>query len=206
MEEREKELVETIAKLEQDKANVVNELVSQRERARKAEEEAQKTREELEKKAADANLNNTDPEEVVNRILRQKEEESIKGSYEDALKEFKNSHNEFSDSTDTAGLVFDKFKGEIAKFNLSGLRTKEEIKQRLTEIYEFSNRKKSDDKVNFYNGTRQSGSDAKITDNAGLSNAESKLLNDMGWDKERFLKIKEKRPTYIASLLKYQNL
>lgn len=197
---KEKEYHEKIANLEQDKANVVEELKEKREAARLAKEELEKV-----KGATKPDLNTTDPEEIVVRVLQKKEEEASRTALEDAKAELKRTYNEFSPETDTAGLVFNKFEKELSKFNLSGLRTKEEYMGRLKEVYDFMNRTKSTtEKTNFYSGTRQSGSDAQVRDDASLSDSEAKLIRDMGWDKERFLKTKEKRPAYVASLLKYR--
>ena len=111
-------------------------------------------------------------------------------------------HNEFDPTTDAAGIVFRKFEEEMSKFNFSGLKTKEEIKARMEEVYEFQNRsKRTEQKPNFYNGTRQISTEVQVTDENSLTNGEKKLMEDMGMDKERFLKIKEKRPSYVKGLL-----
>lgn len=195
---REKDYHEKIANLEQDKANMVDELKAEREAKRIAKEELEKTK-------TKTDLNITDPIEIVKRVLQEKEVEESKGAFEQAKAELKETYNEFSSETDTSGIVFKKFEDEMAKFNFSGLKTKEEYKARLNEVYEHMNRtKKPSDSVNFHTGTKQFGSEQRTTDSSTLSDKEVKLINEMGWDKERFLKTKEKRPAYVASLLKYR--
>jgi hypothetical protein len=200
--QKEKEYQEKIAEGEQAKANLVEELKAKREEARLAKEE-------LEKAKADkgtSDFNTTDPTKIVEEVLRKKDDEASKGALETAKAEMKRLYNEFSEDTDSAGLVFGKFEKELSKFNLSGLRTKEEYLERLNEVYEFMNRSKSKEtQTQFYSGTRQPGSEHKTTDGANITDAEAKLMKELGMDKERFLKIKEKRPTYVATLLKYRS-
>lgn len=199
-EEEKAKLIETIANLEQDKANVVSELVAKRESERLAKEELERV-----KKEKGSDFNNTDPTEIVEKVLQKKEQEASQNAFELAKTELKRKYNEFSPETDSAGIVFKKFESEMSKFNFSGLRTKEEYANRLDEVYEHMNRTKhGDEKAQFYSGQRQSGSDTKTTDGSNLSDAESRLIRELGWDKERYLKQKEKRPAYIASLLKYR--
>lgn len=198
---KELEYQKAIANLEQDKANVVDELKAKREEARLAKEEAEKL-----KANTATNDGTTDPEEIVVRVLKKKEEEQSKNALESAKQELKKIFNEFSPETDTAGLVFGKFEKQLGEFNLSGLSTKEEYLERLKKIYKYVNFKETgnDDKP-FYGGTGKSGSDAPAVDNNSLTDSEARLIRDMGITRERFLKIKEKRPAYVATLLKYRN-
>lgn len=199
--ERERQLVETIANLEQDKANVVSELVAKRESERLAREELERI-----KGTQDPNNKSTDPEEIVTRVLQRKEQEEAKIAFDEAKAELKRTYNEFAPETDTAGIVFGKFEKELSKFNFSGLKTKEEYRTRLKDVYDFMNREKKQEEArpDLYKGTPQFGSDANVRGGDTLSDGEMKLIKDMGWDKERFLKVKEKRPAYVASLLKYR--
>lgn len=177
-----------------DKANLVEELKAEREKKRLALEELERA------KATREDPSSTDPEELVNRVLQKKETESAKEAYELALAEFKRSNNEFSPETDTAGIAYSRFENELKKFNLTGLKTREEFIARLKEVKSFMSRQEKD-KTNFYEGTPRVGSDPAGDDNGTLSGEEAKLVKELGWDKERFLKQKEKRPAYIKQLL-----
>lgn len=195
--QKEKEYQLKLAEEAQAKAGLVEELKAEREAKRLAKEELEKTK-------ARTDLNNTDPVEIVKKVLEEKEQEASKGAFESALTDLKKTYNEFSPETDTAGIAFKKFEAEMSKFNFSGLKTKEEYQARLKEVYEHMNRSKStnDTNVNFYQGTKQFGSEHKTTDADTFSDAEVRLMRDFGWDKERFLKQKNKRPAFVASLLK----
>lgn len=201
-EEREKELVEKIANLEQDKANLVEEIKGERTKKQETADRLVAVEEELKKAKGEANpTGEPDPEAVVNRVLAQKEQESAKAALEQATEDFKRAHNEFASESDPAGIVFSKFKKELSKYNLNGLKTKEEITERLKEVYSNMNRTEPEEpKPEFYQGTKPSGSDAPINDNATLSDGEVRLLKDFNLSKEQYLKIKEKRPAYVSSL------
>lgn len=200
--EREKELVEKIANLEQDKANLVGEI--QETRAQKIAREK-----ELEnfKKTLEGKETTPDPEELVERVLSKKaQEESVK-NFERAKNLFREQVKDFSKDVDQAGILFSKFEREMSKFNFNGLSTQEDYLARLREVYEFTNRSKQpDSKIDFYKGSPANlGSDPYVNDGASLTTAEAKLLKEMNLSKEQFLKIKAKRPHYVANLLKYRS-
>lgn len=198
--EREKELLAQIEaiKAEKDaeataKAGLVEELKAEREAKRLAKEEVEKIK---------STANADDPEEIVKRILNKKDEESVQEAFDSVKEEMRRSHNEFDPTTDSAGIVFKKFEDELAKFNFDGLKTKEQIKARMQEVYEFQNRgKRTETKPNFYGGTKNISTDAPALDGNSLTGGEKKLMEDLEWTKERFLQVKEKRPAFVKSLL-----
>ncbi len=199
-EEEQNALIEKVANLEQDKANVISELTQKRESERLAKEELERVKKE---KESDPSI--SDPRKIVEEVLNQKEQEAAKEAFKDAIEDLKKTYNEFSQETDAAGIVFGKFENEMRKFNFSGLKTKEEFKARLDEVYNYMNRTLPPKSQEFYQGTRQSGSEQKTTDKNTLSDKEMRLIQSMGWDKERYLKTKAKRPVFIESLLKYRD-
>lgn len=178
------------------------ELQAERQRRQAAEEEMKRAKEEH------SRTPETDPEKVFTELLNKKSQEEAKSNKEEAIKSFKNSVREFSDEHDTAGIVFSAFERELNKFNLEGLKTKEDFTNRFKEVYEFMNRAKkpTDPNVNFYKGgTSNTGSDPAGDDKAHLSDVEKNLIKDMGWTNERYLAQKAKRPHYISSLLQYRS-
>lgn len=206
--EREKELVEKIAGLEQDKANLVNEIKDERTKKQEREAALEAAKSELEKvKSAQTKPEDSvDPEVLVEKVLRRKEEESSKNAMYEAKMAMKTLYNEFSDASDAGGILFNKFETELAKFNLSGLKTKEDYLNRFKEVYEFMGRKSkpAGESSSFYNGQRQDGSTPPKVEDVNLSGSEVKLMQELGWDKDRYLKAKAKRPQYIATLLSYR--
>lgn len=200
--EREKELIEKIANLEQDKANLVGEIQETRAQKIAREKELENLKKTLEGKDT-----TPDPEELVERVLNKKAQEVSEKNFEVAKHLFREQVKEFSKDVDQAGLLFSKFEKEMAKFNFNGLSTQEEYLARLREVYEFTNRSKQPDtKVDFYKGSPANlGSDPYVNDGASLTTAEAKLIKEMNLTKEQFLKIKAKRPHYVANLLKYRS-
>lgn len=143
------------AKAEADKAkgditNIVEEL--KQERLKKAEA------------LAKANINNgeTDVNSLIEQALQAKESERRKSEAESAIAEFKASKTEFQN--DASGLVFDKFKSELSKHNLSDLSSKEQVKSRLDEIYRFVNFKGEQGGGSDYEGTPRTGSSVQAND------------------------------------------
>lgn len=203
--DNESELAKKIAELESDKAKLVSEIQAERAKKQAAEEAKRLAEEELKKKEVPApTVDDSDPEKIVVRVLEKKEQEAAKTALEEAKADLKRMYNEFSQDTDAGGILFSKFENELSKFNLSGLRTKEQFLNRFKEVYEFMNRTKKsvDTKPNFHPGTPQFGSDAPAIDGATLSDAEMKVIQEQGITKERYLKIKEKHPNFVQSLLK----
>jgi len=178
------------AKAEADKAkgditNIVEEL--KQERLKKAEA------------LAKANINNdgTDVNSLIEQALQKKEMERRKAEAESAIAEFKSSKTEFQ--SDAAGLVFGKFQAELNKFNLNDLSSKEQVKNRLEEIYRFVNFKSGTSAELDYEGTPQSLN--TIADNSGkLSVATESTLQAAKMNKEQFAKLKGKYGDALNSL------
>lgn len=197
---REDELIEQAAVAEEAKAKMTEELKDLRTAKQKVEQELEEKKGEQDPEPKDP-----DPEEVVERVLTRRQEAESKANKDSTLEEFKRSVKEFSPETDEAGIVFSKFEKELNKFNLNGLNTREDYMKRFKEVYEFMNREKKEStpSASFHSGTPATGgSDPGADDSANLSDAEAKLMKDIGWDKERFLATKAKRPHYVASLIK----
>jgi len=203
MTDREKELIEKLAKAEQDKANLVSEITETRKSRQEEAAEKEALKKELEKSTAGDQ--GKDTEEVVRSILSREKQEVVKKNLETAKEEFKKNFKEFSPDTDAGGILFSKFERELAKFNLSGLETKEEFAARMNDAYRLISNGKQPTKVNFYTGHDEAtGTDPKEVNADNLSSAELNLMKDIGWTKERYLKQKAKNPVYVENLLKYR--
>lgn len=180
----------------------IKELQAERQRRQAAEDELKRTKGEQDPTTG------KDPEKVFEELLDRKEQAEVKVNKEKALAEFKSSVREFSQESDQAGIVFSAFEKELKKFTLEGLKSKEDFSKRFKEVHEFMERKKptTTNPVSFYPGSnRNIGSDPKDGDNANLSDVEHRVIKDMGWTIERYLKQKSARPHYVESLLKYRS-
>lgn len=182
---------ELAAEFETAKQAMVNELQAERLKRQEVEEE-------LKKKESPNPI--TDPEKLVEEILNKKEVEQAQANRKEALEEFKRSMPEFAPDKDLAGLAFRKFEETLRRFNSDGLKAKEDFKQLYADAYELMTRRTSDNKVPYYKGTPQVNPDPKEGDEM-LSEDDKRLMKELGWDKQRYLKQKLSKPAFIASLL-----
>lgn len=178
------------ARTEADKAkvdlgNTVEELKSERQKKAEA--------------LAKLNINNTEPDvsSLIEQALTQKETERRTAELADAINEFKNSKSEFQ--TDTTGIVFGKFQEHLKRFNLSDVKSKEQAKSRLEEVYKFVNFKSNNGSSQEYEGT-PSGSNTPPTNNNGTSLDTAKILESTGMDKAKFEKLKSKYPDALIGI------
>ncbi len=185
------------------KAAMIAELQAERQRRQAAEEELKRTKGDQEPK-----IEGSDAEKLFKELLKKKEDEDSLINRESALNEFRNSVKEFSKDNDEAGIVFSAFERELKKFNLNGLSSKEDFKKRFKEVHEFMNRGNSireTPEVPYRGSNLNNGPEPRQENPDNLSDVERKLIKDMDWTLERYLKQKASRPHYVASLLQYRS-
>lgn len=195
-------VAELKAQADKEKAAMIAELQAERAK-RQAVEEELKTKGEHKPSGE-----GEDPKKVFESLLEEKEKKEAVANKQAAIEEFRKSVREFSEENDAAGIVFSAFERELRKFNLDGLKSKEDFKRRFTEVHEFMNRKAKIDeaKENFYQGSKSNtGSEPKEGSNVYLSDVEKRLIKEMGWTEERYLERKAKQPSLVASLLKWRS-
>lgn len=194
--EKERELIEKIASLEQDKANLTGDL----------QETRKKKQEEVDALKAQLNPDTkNDVEEAVKKVLDQKKAEESALEREEVEEEFKSSKTEFNPQNDPGGLKYAAFKKELSKFNLSGLSSKKAIASRFEEVYEFMNRGKVTEEGSIQPNPAipSGGGQARPVETTVLTPAENEVLKRLGWTKEHYLKQKAKRPVYIQTLFEH---
>lgn len=186
-----------LAQAEQDKTATVGELKDLRIKKQELEAQLQSAQ----TKAED--IQPTDTEAAVNAVLQRQRQEEAKQNRAKAIEAFRQSTPEFSPASDEAGIKFSAFEREAAKFNFDGLHSVEEFKDRLKEVHEFMNRGQStrDDRMNVHRGTTENIDSDPPTQEGVLDAREKRLLEMTGWTKERYLRLKEKQPDYVASQL-----
>lgn len=148
---------------------------------------------------AKANINNGEPDvnTLIEQALTQKEQERRKADLESAIAEFKSSKPEFQ--SDTAGLVFGKFKESLSRFNFTDVATKEQAKQRLEEAYRFVNFKPEVQNETGYDGTPRTTYAPPSND--GKTTQETERMLEMAkMDKEKFDKLKGKYGDAMGAL------
>lgn len=190
-EKQEKEIRETkerLAKLEQDKENLVNEIKELR--AKKAPE-------------IDATIVEEKAKEIVNQILNEKSGKEATESKVVAEGEFKQKFKEFHPDNDPGGIKYAEFQKTLSRINTSGLKTKEEFAEAFEDAYLVMNKKsiKKDSYSNLSDGNPSLGGNVKEVDGSGLSATEITLIAQQGIDKDKYLKMKAKHPSYVNQLL-----
>jgi hypothetical protein len=172
-------------KYQSDVQKVVSELTEERKKKNEALNKAQ--------------FNNDEPDvkSLIEQALREKEEARKKAEVELAIEEFKRSKPEFQ--ADTAGLVFEKFKQTLNKFNFSDIQTREDARARLEDVYRFANGTASQTQDSAHDGTPNIP--ANIGDSPDrLKKETEKALEIANMPKEKFDKLKGKYGEALASL------
>lgn len=178
------------AKAEAEKAKQdVNKIVDE------LKEERQKKNDALSK--LNVNSDALDVPTLVEQALAKKEEERRIAEFEEAVAEFKSSKPEFQN--DTAGLVFDKFKTELRKFNFSDVSNKAQAKQRLEEAYRFVKGTTNKDGESEYDGTPRDGQNIPSSDER-YSHELNSTLESANISREKFVQLKAKYGDALSGL------
>lgn len=187
-----KKLVDEVANLKQDKENVVNELKELR--AKKPDQ-------------IDPAMIETKAKEIVERLLNEESGKKFTEIRIDAEKNFKQSFKEFHPDNDPGGIKYTAFQNTLTKMNLSGLKTAEEFAEAFEDAYLVMNKKsiKNGAYSNHADLNPIFAPDARSVDGDNLSLKELKLIKQQGMDKAVYIKMREKRPSYVQELLKWIN-
>lgn len=192
---------EALQQAEQDKTATVGELKDLRAKKQELEQKIELTQPKTEEQPDGAQST----EAQFEAFIQKKQKEESQKNREKAIEDFRASHHEFSESADPGGIKFSAFEREMSKFNLDNLSSVDDFNSRLTEVYDFMNRGKGGDEdgSNYHRGTNRTPSAPSQPDNDAIDTAEKKLIDNMGWTPERYLKLKEKMPDYIEQQLSY---
>jgi len=210
--EEHNKLVEENANLTQDKSNLVGEITELREKKQLTEDEkAELTTkvEELEKSGDAGTKVETDEvktvaEEVVSKILSQNEAKIRKETLQKAMDKFVQENPQFSKENDEGGLKKSAFDKKLTMFNLDNLKTEDEFLIAFKDANSLLGGKPVEEQPeNNIPAATDTGNAPDPIDIHELSAKEVKIVNDfMEGDKEKYIKIKAKRPDYVASLLR----
>lgn len=201
-----------LAEIEQKLSNAGQELAQNR----KDRQAIEADRDALKIKLAEAEQNANpapsgdapqDVEATVRKVLQEKDSQDAQSNRETAESRFKAAHKEFADDADAGGVKFSAVKAKVSRFNLSNLRSVEDFVAAYEDAYTLVSPGHAVDIGENYTPFADSPSDSghgpRETDVNELSPKEQKLINRMSWDKEQYLKQKNKRPAYVKQLLDY---
>jgi len=209
------EMVEKLANESQSKVNLVNEIKELREKKQLTEAEAEDLKKQLaQRKEVPADSTVLTPERIaeittdtLRTALAEKEVEVAKSNREAAMATFLSRNKEFHPDNDEGGLKKSALEKKLAQFNTMGLKTEAEF---LT-VFEDASRLVGIEPKSKSTGIDPNppapmarGAEVHEVKVENLSTKELQIIErTFGGDKERYIKIKAKRPDYVASLLQY---
>lgn len=194
---------DALTKAEADKNSTVAELTSLR--TAKQEVEAKLVIAESKLKPDDSSQGTV--EEQVEKALAAKDAKKIVELQGTAETKFKAAHSEFHPDNDPGGIKYAAFLKHKARINLTGLTTEDDILEAYDDAFLLM--KKDESKVEgtnfnpYAHSSKNSSSEPKGSVNNKLSSKEARLIQDLGWTEERYLKIKTSRPHYVETMLSH---
>jgi len=209
------EMVEKLADSTQSKTNLVNEIKELREKKQLSDAEAVELRKKLDTNLAPLNPSDLTPEriaemtaETVSRILSERDTESSKDNMKTALASFTAQNPQFHPENDEGGIKMAMLEKKLVRFNMDGLRTETEFLSVLDDAGKLVTGpivpKEHSDNPNPLPPEGGGGDSHTREASTALTPKEWKVIEKtFDGDKERYLKIKAKRPDYVASLLQY---
>lgn len=149
----------------------------------------------------------TDPAALVAAEFRKRDEDERKRLRDNAVEAFKNVHKEFHPENDPGGLKYAAFERHLNRLNLSDAASAKDFADAFEDAYLLMTRKpvQQEDNTPIVDGDPNNSGGAPHTppQQTGLTAKEKKVIADMGWTEERYLKLKKSRPAYVDSLLNY---
>jgi len=205
-EEAQKALLEKVSTLEKNFSGIVEELKTERKTKQEAQAELEALK--LVKKAEGEKtaVTGEDVEAKIRAVLNENAKVKADSERVTAELKFKETHTEFSEANDPGGIKFATIKEKLNRLSDQGLATENDFIGLYDDAYLLVKKERNVDtqQYNPYaSSSSNSGASPKQVDTSGLSAKEEKLMKMEGWDKEKFLKMKLKRPAFMDSLLEH---
>lgn len=199
------EQIQAIIKERDEAKAAVNNTVEEIKSMRKTKQDLEAAKAELETKLAAANKTTSEspkPEDFdkivdqkISEKLSLKEQADSKIEQEVAWKEFISKHPEFDPETDKTGLRSETLKRELARFNTSGARKKDEFLAVMQDAVMLLYRKENKEYTSPYaSSPSNSGGSVKIEDGAGMTSEQKAQMQRLGWDLKKYNDMKLKHP------------
>lgn len=210
------EMVEKLASETQSKTNLVAEIKELREKKQLTEAEAEDLKKKLEQqKVVIPDSSVLTPERIaeittstLRMALAEKDAEVAKSNREAAMTDFLSKNKEFHPENDEGGLKLSALQRKLSRFNMSELKTQSDF----LSVLEDASRLMSNGQGPKVLGEdpnpptpNRGGTEVPVIDtDKSISSKEMKIIErSFDGDKERYLKIRAKRPDYVATLLQY---
>lgn len=210
------DMVEKLANETQSKASLVAEIKELREKKQLTEAEAADLKKKLEQRdVTPVDVKDLTPDKIAEiamntfkSVLAEKEQETAKSNRASAMTTFLSNHKEFHPDNDEGGLKLGVLERKLAQFNTNGVTSESGFLSILEDAAKLIGTTsvvtpESDPNPPAPNGTRD-GSQVPSVVNDKLTSKELQIIErSFDGDRERYLKIKAKRPDYVATLLQY---
>lgn len=202
--EQVKELADKAAlaeQLAQEKEGVVNEMKELRTKKQELEALLQ---EELKGKSTGTPDTAAIIREELSKVLGEERSKQIEMTRAEFEEKFKSSNPEFQPSNDVGGLKWNAFKATLNRFNLSGLTRESDFESVYKDAMRLTKDSKPASPSNnpyAFSPASRSSSASSVPEN-DISFEEQKVIDGLGWTKEKYLKIKASQPGLIRGLFK----
>lgn len=203
------ETTQKIAKLEEEKSNLVGELQEDRKARQELKEKIGVLETKLTEKGETANPEDTKTEEVVEKILAAKDASRAKNNKVIALEKFVTENKEFHPDNDTGGIRRAALEEKLARFSTDGMTEIEDFNSVIRDAEALLGRIDTTPKTptetevaNPYSSTSQSTITPQLAPDKDLTPKEQKIMEQAGFTKEKYLEIKAKNPSLVNGLLK----
>ena len=193
--------VEEIASLKADKNNLVEEVKDMRVNNRKLKEQVELlTKEPEPTPAPDTDEDKT--KDIVRTVLKEDKALRAKGNQTAAFKKFISENKEFSEDNDPTGLKREALETKLKRFNQEGLESIEDFHSVIEDANALlGGNTSSKATVVETTSTPVPSNDPIPQPSKDLNPKEEKLIESIGWDKDKYLKTRAKRPDYVEDLL-----
>ena len=193
-------------KLEEERNNIKNELISMREERRelrnKIQEMTQNSNNQEVYQGTDENQQ--DVTKVVESLLQQREQERAKENRRKAFEKFIRENKMYHPENDTSGLMRERLENEVSQFNLSGVVETEDFYEYINKANRLIAPQSSQVKktVNPYpTDPSSSGNTAQVSETDSLSKKEKDLARRAGWSEDKLKALKKTDPEYFQELM-----
>lgn len=185
---------------EADKAKLVEELKEERQKKQLAEAAVAAN-----KPQDSGSVDEQKARDIVKAVLDEEKSTQIETTRSEFEANFKSSNPEFDTSNDPGGIKYDAFKKTLARFNVAAAKTSQELAEIYSDAMLLLKKDKKADSAQDNNpyafgSTSRSSSAASIATDE-LSPREMKLIENAGWTKEKYLKLKVNQPQFVRQIL-----
>lgn len=206
------ELVKKLADESQAKTNLVEELTTERKKKQDSEAVAEDLKKKLEEKVeipVEAGELTADKiaeiaSKATQEVLNKNTETTVASNKEMALAKFKEKYKEFHTDNDEGGIKIASLERKLERFNMSSLKSVEDFISVFEDAYNLIGKTAIQDKPGTpipADPSTDGPAPAEVTTD-NLTPEELKVIDRaFDGDKERYIKIKAKRPDFVNTLI-----